>query len=407
MVTVLELNGQARSRQDRLREPDLSEPIKALDALVKSFSFDHIERTIAAEGKPAVWGGTSWDSPLVYACDTIPVAINQLWAKESFEAESVAETYFQIPSEFCSMIKSMAGRLHLRRRQGIKRILYFGSICEPIASVYEVVRSDGYDLFMVDTATVFKPEDKRPETVAFLVNELRKAAHWLTGKPVDEDRLREEIARKNTVLGKIRRLLDLRVKSPHYLRAYDMMKILAGTSHYYGNPTKFIGVLDDLIEQFEIAAHFPTPFHIPLVLAGGGLGGGGDILFRTIEESNGAFVGFLSLGTADYRVDVPPLEALVHYVLDAQASGELGESVGSSATLRRFNLERLVRRTGARGIIGAGVTGCPYASLVQQTERDHFKSLGVPFLGLEHSVHREPPTEEQVMRVKAFIEMLT
>jgi benzoyl-CoA reductase/2-hydroxyglutaryl-CoA dehydratase subunit BcrC/BadD/HgdB len=33
--------------------------------------------------------------------------------------------------------------------------------------------------------------------------------------------------------------------------------------------------------------------------------------------------------------------------------------------------------------------------------------LGIPLIALETDVHREPPTEEQIMRVKAFVEMLS
>jgi hypothetical protein len=31
----------------------------------------------------------------------------------------------------------------------------------------------------------------------------------------------------------------------------------------------------------------------------------------------------------------------------------------------------------------------------------------VPYINLETSVHREPPTEEQVTRLKAFVELLS
>jgi hypothetical protein len=39
-------------------------------------------------------------------------------------------------------------------------------------------------------------------------------------------------------------------------------------------------------------------------------------------------------------------------------------------------------------------------------ERTHFKKLGVPFIGLETNVHKERPSEEQIMRVRTFMEML-
>ncbi len=104
---------------------------------------------------------------------------------------------------------------------------------------------------------------------------------------------------------------------------------------------------------------------------------------------------------------LPPLESLAHFVLDAQGRGDLGEAVGASVAYRRILVEEEVRKTGARGIISSSITGCPYASLMQQLERDHFSAASVPIVTLETDVHREPPTEEQITRVKAFIEMLT
>jgi hypothetical protein len=146
------------------------------------------------------------------------------------------------------------------------------------------------------------------------------------------------------------------------------------------------------------------PTYIPLVLAGSV---GNLLLFQAIEESNGAILGWVYHGSHEYREDVPPLESLAHFVLDAQGRGDLGEAVGASVAYRRIAVEEEVRRTGARGIISSSITGCPYASLMQQLERDHFKQLGIPLIALETDVHREPPTEEQIMRVKAFIEMLS
>ncbi|MFT3828158.1 MAG: hypothetical protein QM691_00475 [Opitutaceae bacterium] len=52
-------------------------------------------------------------------------------------------------------------------------------------------------------------------------------------------------------------------------------------------------------------------------------------------------------------------------------------------------------------------TGCPYNSIIQQVEREHFKALGIPLIALETSVHREPPTEEQLIKLRTFVEMLT
>jgi benzoyl-CoA reductase/2-hydroxyglutaryl-CoA dehydratase subunit BcrC/BadD/HgdB len=101
------------------------------------------------------------------------------------------------------------------------------------------------------------------------------------------------------------------------------------------------------------------------------------------------------------------LESIAHYLFDAQVKGELGEVAGASATYRRVRLEELVKRTRARGIVSSFITGCPFGSLVQSLEREYFKKQGVPLVALETTVHNQPPTEEQIMKVKTFIEMLS
>lgn len=382
-----------------------SPAIEELGKLGNSYTIAHIERLVA-QGKKAIWGGFSWEAPLIYACDTIPVGIGELWRDESRAAESVAESFYQIPPEFCSMIKAMVGRLHLRAPDPINKILYFGSVCEPIASALELVKTDNYDVYCIENVTAFKTEDKRPEVVAFLIKELERVVLWLNnGKPLDEEKLWAEINRKNLVFQKIRTILDLRLKAPLYLSSIHTMQVLLGSTHYFGQPENYIALLDQLIDELTVAVRTPEDrYFIPIVLAGGG---GSMGILKVIEESLGAVVGWVDVGTEDYRLDVPPLESIAHYLLNAQSCGELGEGAGTSATYRRFRVEELIRRTHAKGIISSSITGCPYGSVVQKTERDYFQSLGIPIITLEANVHKERPSEEQIMRVKTFVEMLS
>jgi len=382
-----------------------SQAVKALGELQKAYSLEKIEGW-AREGRSVIWGGNSWEAPLIRACNTTPVGFAELWKEDSLRAESVAENYYQIPGEFCSMIKAMIGRLHLRKDNAIKRILYFGSTCEPISMVLDHARHDGYDVHCIDAATAFKVGERRTELVAFLIKELQKVSLWLTGKPVDEDRLSEELKFKNKMVRKVRRILDLRLKAPFYLNSTPTSQVLLGSTHYFGEREKYEQVLDQLTADLEAVAATPEtrPF-IPLVLAGGVAGG--PKLLKIIEDANGVVLGWVIHSTSDFREDIPPLEAVAHYLFDAQLKGELGEGAGASATLRRRRVEELVDAVGAKGIISSFVTGCPYGSVVQGLERQYFKKKGVPLVGLEHSVHAgEPPTEEQTTRIKAFIEML-
>jgi benzoyl-CoA reductase/2-hydroxyglutaryl-CoA dehydratase subunit BcrC/BadD/HgdB len=385
-----------------------SAAIPALAKLAGSYTIREIERDAAA-GKSAIWGGASWEAPLIRACDTIPIGINELWREDSLRAEAVAETHHQIPGEFCSMIKAMVGRLHLKKDGPIKRVLLFGSTCEPIGNAVEHAKHDGYDIHWIDSATAFKPQEKHDELVRFLVKELQKVSVWLTGKPADEDRVRAEIKLKNRIVGKIRRILELRVKSPFYLASIPTLQVLLGSVHYFGDSQKFEAILDQLTRELEEAAKIPSDRpYIPLVLAGliGGIVGGSGLL-DAIEESNGVILGWVLTSTSDFREDIPPLESIANYLFDAQVKGELGEAAGASATYRRVRVEELVHETKARGIISAFITGCPYGSVVQGLEREHFKRLGVPMVALETTVHDQPPTEEQITKVKTFLEVLS
>lgn len=372
--------------------------------LAASYSFQELER-LATAGKAAVWSVTSWETPLIFACDTLPVSFSYLWRDRSIEAESIGETLFQIPAEYCSMIKAGIGRFHLLRDNPIKRILGFGSICEAISVLLELAKTDGYDIHCIENITAFKPEEKSPEAVAFLVQELREASRWLTGRPVDEKKLAVEIRRKNLVMGKVRRILALRLKNPLYLTSIPTLMIIMGSAHYFGRPEEFIRALDVLLEELEAAPIPPgTDACLPLVFSGFGVGTG---LLNVIDESNAAIVGWELIGTGDYREDILPLESIAHYVLDAQARGELGPGAGASAAARCLHVKELVEKTGARGIIASAITGCPYGSVAQQMEHDYFRKLGIPIISLENTVHNERPTEEQVMRVKTFVEMLS
>jgi benzoyl-CoA reductase/2-hydroxyglutaryl-CoA dehydratase subunit BcrC/BadD/HgdB len=387
-------------------ENPFSQAIVELGELARSWNLERIEHLVVHEGRRAVWGGAAWDSPLLRATDTIPASIMELWRKESHRSERIAEDTFHIPSEFCSMIKTMIGRWHTKRDDPIKRILAFSSGCEPMSMVIEHARNIGYEVYTLEGVTAFKVGEGLENRAKFLAAELRKASVWLQGKPVDEDRLSAEIRLKNAALKKVARILDLRLKRPFDIGSIEVMWLLGGSSGYFGNPGKYFEILDRLLAELEEAAKTPeTRPSLPLILAGGPPGGLS--FFQLLEKADAVLVGFVLLGTSLYREDMPPLESLAHYLFESQLRGELGEATGASALLRRRGIEALIEKTGARGLISSAITACPYASLVQQLERNHFRKQGFPIVALEHTVHNDPTTEEQTMKIKAFLEQLS
>lgn len=386
------VNSQGINRLNELAETYLQDKARAIE-----------------EGKPVIWGGGGWEAPLLYACDTIPLPLSELWRVNSQEAAALGENHFQIPGEFCSMVKAALGGLYARKDGKINRILTFCAGCEPMNVAKELIIKEGYDVHYLEAVSLQRFEKVQYEQgIDLLVRNLNDTAKWLTGKLPDEEKLRLRIKQKNEVLRKTGTIMDLRLKAPRYLKGTATQQIILGAGHYYGNFEEYIKVLDKLIEELkeEASKEQNNDDIIPLVFAG--QGGSASLLFQTIEEGGGVLSGWVSATSFErfYDENIPPVESLARYLLDGQLAGELGEMGGGAATLRRKRIEGEIDKTGARGVVLYGVTACPYATIVRQMEREYFKNLGVPVINLEGTVFKEPPNEDQLNTVKTFLEML-
>jgi benzoyl-CoA reductase/2-hydroxyglutaryl-CoA dehydratase subunit BcrC/BadD/HgdB len=366
------------------------------------------QKRAIADGALAVWNGLMWDNSFLFACDAIPLQIGELWRDEHIQSQHVGEADFQIPEEFCAPGKAIAGRLHLWRNVTGKRILVFGTGCDPRSISYEMLKSDGYQVYTIDgvTANPLEFDPKRHEAyVEYLTKEFEGLAIWLTGRPYDEERLRAEIRFRNKVLSRMQRIIDLRRLNPLLLPQSLMMPLGMGASHYYGNREGYLQALDAVIEELEIQTGLTEPAeYVPIVITG--------ILatiLRTVEESGGAIVASVRFGSELYREDIPPVESIARYLLNCQLRGEGHDVSGAFAAQRRYLVEDLFHQTKARGIISGGLISCPYFDMAAQLDQDYFRKKRIPFLTVQSpgTGPESLPGEDQVTRVKAFIEMLS
>jgi benzoyl-CoA reductase/2-hydroxyglutaryl-CoA dehydratase subunit BcrC/BadD/HgdB len=187
------------------------------------------------------------------------------------------------------------------------------------------------------------------------------------------------------------------------------MQVMSGFAHYFGRRDDYLAFLERLIAELRVAASEArrdgAGEYIPILFVQGG--NFSRTYMNLIDEARALVVGWpVTVWDGQYRLDVPPLESIANYLLDAQPLGELGEVAGTSATYRCLQIERVLKETGAKGIIVSVMTNCPYGSVVQKIERDYFQKLDIPIVTIETTVHQEPPGEEQVMRIKTFFEML-
>ena len=367
-----------------------------------------IEIPVSASKSPSrqpVLGYVFGWAPLMRACD-IPggkglFGLNQ----DSHNAVGVAEDYFQIPPEACTFMKLKLGAHHMEdQRHGGKktgRIVHFGGDCEPEVMAQELLRSDGYEVFIVEPLTVFKMDPaRRDEYVRFYAKEAQRLAIWLTGRPTDEGRLREEIKLRNVIIRKIQEMMKLRLHNPFYVPLVQV-NLIGQLSNNKRHEKAFIAALDVLIEELKEVAKGPRPFHIPLVLVGVMHC---EDLYAAIDETIGAVV----CGSIPqlYREDLPPLEALGDYLLEMQLRGDMHDKCGGVISLRRHRIERELKEFGALGVIVGGTTNCPYLAIAREMEYEYFTKKGVPVLVLDGTAHNDPATEEQKMRLRAFLEMM-
>lgn len=358
-------------------------------------------------GQQVIWSGVPWAQPLIYACDTIPVAFSEMGRISSSEAITVSEDFYQMPAETCSMVKATTGEWHLRKKAGtgITRIFGSSSACEPYNLAWEVIRKDGFDVYTADVtyrAPGVKIDSGRfEELVQYFKEETLDFIEWLTGKrEFDQEKLRREIKRKNHMMRQVRKIIDLRLKHPFYVKSLAIMYLMNGLGHYFGKPEKYTWVLDTLVEELELAEVREEDQRraIPLVWTGGN--GQEFGIYDAIDNANGALLGFVTMPyIKDYKEELDPLEALVRFQLESQMAG--------ASIYRQDVIEQTINKINARGLVLYGYLGCSFGSIQREIYREYFHKKGIASINLEGTFQVGAPSGQILTRVKAFIEMLS
>jgi hypothetical protein len=382
----------------------------SLYAIAKTFSLDAVDR-IAKDGGNVVWGFVMGWSPLFRSLGYISGEGGLIMdsIRLSAEAVSAAESHCRVPVEICTPVKARCGIHHLRRPHNtIKKHVQFAGDCGMSDMMAGILPLEGIEVHTVEPLSLLNYDPaRRPQYVQFYVNEIQRLAHWLTGKPVDEAVLAQELHDRNLVTRKIETILKLREKNPYYLTLGDVFVLAGGSNDYFAtdnyeeNKAKYNAILDQIIAEFDSVPE--NHDYIPLLKVGGCPFCGE--LCKVVDDAGGAIVGNNMVEPAYYREDVNPVESLAHFMIDQQLSGRGEDKSGGVFTNVVHHIEHQIEATGAKGVIVTGVINCPYTSIAQQYWQDYFKKKGVPFIVMLADTNAVP-TEEVKMRLKAFVEML-
>ncbi|MFA5263117.1 MAG: 2-hydroxyacyl-CoA dehydratase family protein [Opitutaceae bacterium] len=380
-----------------------SKAIARLFDLVMSY-IDDAEKA-ARNGRKAVWmAGGAW-SPLYYAADTIPISINELGRLGSSDAMFVAEDYFQLPKESCSMVGAVLGEFYLRLGRTVKRMAVYNAQCEPLNLAWELLRDEGFDIFRVEAINrpnTADTKDRLDGLEAFLEQELKDLNQWLVDRPIDEDRLRVEIQRTNRILRKVRRIMSLRIENPLYIRSLASMYLLIGSAHYFGKPDEYENVLDTLIDELEHSPLIPLPRGKIVPLAWSGGRGQEFGVYKAIDDSGGAILSWHTPDPwlTDIDESLPPLKGYVRHIVSGRRGGSQQE--------RLEQIERsLAKYGGVKGILSYGYVGCSRGGSGREYQRIYFQKRNIPSIALEGTFQVGPPSGQLLTRVRAFIEMLS
>jgi benzoyl-CoA reductase/2-hydroxyglutaryl-CoA dehydratase subunit BcrC/BadD/HgdB len=381
---------------------DYSPAIKKLIDMINNYVSDG--EKAYREGRPAIWtGGYRWEPALMYALGVIPISYTEMGRYSEREDMLIAEDIYQFPVETCSMVKCTVGQWHKRIHTGtIERILGSSCMCEPFNMAWEAMKELGYDVY-ANEAVYRGPNvhgQRLEDLVVFMKEQLLDVAEWATGKrEIDEERMRIEMSRKNRLLLKFRKILDLRIKHPFYMKTLPIILTLtSGVNNFFGKPVEFEAAVDELIEELENEPISEDELKraIPLVWAGGT--GQEFGVYEAIDLADGAVLGFRDVPFRLAREDVPALESLVRYHYDNSRAG--------AGIYTRNIIEAEVEKLNAKGILLYGYIGCSFASIDREMWRRYFHEKGIPCLNLEGSFQTGSPSGQVLTRVRAFVEML-
>jgi benzoyl-CoA reductase/2-hydroxyglutaryl-CoA dehydratase subunit BcrC/BadD/HgdB len=355
-------------------------------------------------GKQAAWTTGCIEAPLLYACDTVPVAMYDLGRLGTGDKSAeISGDIFDMPKETCSMVSALLGEWYLRRNDSIKKVVALSTVCEPVNMAYEMIKDFGYDICRIEQ--VIRPvhggEERLDAMVRFLASELEDVAVFLTGKRVDEERMRMEIKRLNRCMAKFRQILNLRLANPLYVKSLPVLFMLMGSAHYFGKPDEYEAMLDELIEELTSAEFIPSPLGkiVPITWVGArGLEFG---VYKAVDDLGGALLSWFTPNPydRDWREDIPPLEAMARFILEHFVAG--------SPVNQIKYLERMVAETGSKGMLFYTYIGCPYGGMHVELYRNHFHKKGLPSSFLEGNWQVGAPSGQILTRVRAFVEMLS
>jgi benzoyl-CoA reductase/2-hydroxyglutaryl-CoA dehydratase subunit BcrC/BadD/HgdB len=323
------------------------------------------------------------------------------------ETIPLAEEY--LPRSLCPLIKSSFGAVVGSCRGGADVCAHFGladaivaeATCDGKKKMYELL--DEYArVYVLDLPQM--PES--PGAMAYYLSELERFKgflEWLTGEPVTDARLREEIRSANETRQLLQRLFESRKRDNPPVTGMEVLKVMQ--KQFFLSPEVFregIRALCDEIDRTPPAAGGKRRPRI--LITGCPMPSGSTKVPELIEARGGIIVAEESCTGTRSFVDLvdeskPPMEALAGRYLKIPCA------CMSPNERRVEQVLAMAREYRADGVVHYSLQGCHGYNVERYKVQKALKEARVPMLSIETD-YSGSDLEQLGVRVDAFLEMI-
>jgi predicted CoA-substrate-specific enzyme activase len=232
---------------------------------------------------------------------------------------------------------------------------------------------------------------------------LKESLEKLTGRPLRDEMIREQIALYNQARQRIRDISELRKRPDPPITGAEFLEIIKG--YYYIEPRDYLPLLDRVHRALALV---PESGRRPvrLLMLGGIVGDGDTRLARILEEDLGARIVAedhctgLSAVYCDRPEGGDPLRALSDGYLDQAPC-----AVMTPVSKRVDFAARLIEEYGAEGVVFSFMKFCSSYGMAKSLFIKRFHELGLPVLELVIDYSQNDDGQIKT-RAEAFIEVL-
>lgn len=319
------------------------------------------------------------------------------------EPNVVAQGELITKSVFCDITKSILGHFSTKDPlyDALDQVVAFYTCDSMRATV------DAIDNFFKPTIGYVVPRGSEKESVRNLFRQqillLRSDLETLTGKPVSEDKVREQIGLHKQIRNLIHKISDLRKRNNPPLSGTDFLEITR--AYRTIPPREQLSVLEDIYKRLSSLAD-DDHSRLRIMVAGGMIADGDRQIMDLLEKDLG-----VQVVVEDHCTGLSP------FYYDTEETGDPWQDLANAyldqaPCARQFPLSsrvdfsvRLAKEYRVDAVIFTYLKFCPCYGMTRNVFIKQFQESGIPVLELDND-YSQGDTGQIKTRLEAFLEVL-